>query len=646
MFNKVSIDIQSNYHFNFGTNEIQSLPYRIITFPYHLIATPINYIGGKLKSLFSSRSQLSKEILFLANTMSQGYVWTEREKKSVIDALNSVDYQHMKKDLARIIKNASQQDVLEIIQRGIQQSLDEEKEYLNLRPFDLMDFEKLMELCQTTSKELTNEINIHAELVKENLRNPLADIVTAKYRKLIPTVIHYIHRLIDTLINAFGLESLDSALEYKAPLNYLFEILKQIVLMPVVLCGLLTSSIGFWPAVSATAAITLGLVLIATIYIEFFRPCPEKITNGENMTLTAHKGEYEPVVAREKEMEEMVNALASHERVMIVGKTGVGKTELVKGLALKLAGNDVPQFLKGKTLFHLNTAEFADQGGIEKLRAIQTSLQGFEKRVILFFDEIHVACKPENKNLGDFLKTFSQRFMTIGATTDEEYLHVATDRAFNGRFCKVDINPSNNEQTAMIVFEYFRRLLPNLEISLEQVQLIVDLTNQQSNGRNQPDRAKNAVYGIVARLQNSLSSKWNEEKAQLLREVGLLKKQFSLGSHTIVDRTIIEKLDLLKSQLKQIDDKIAAQIKKIERINFLQTIRSQVRLDNHQISVNLLEGRVKPRNLKEMQTKWLIENRFLLQGITEMINKKADEIPETALLITEPLIREVISAMG
>ncbi|MFI5343983.1 MAG: AAA family ATPase [Chlamydiales bacterium] len=646
MFSKISVNVQSNYQFNFGTNETPSLPYRIITFPYHLIVAPINCIGNTLQSLFGSRSQLSQEILNLANSMNQDYTWSEREKESVLKALNSMDYLHMKKDLARIFKNASQPVVVEIIQQGIQKGLDEAKEHLNLRPFDLIDFERLMELCQTTSEELTKEISIHAELVKESLHNPLADIVTAKYRKLIPTVIHYIHRLIETLINAFGLESLDLALEYKAPLNYLFDILKQIVLMPIVLCGMLTSSIGFWPAVGATVAITLFLMLITTIYIEFLRPNPEKIANGENMTLTAKKGEYEPVVAREKEMEEIINALGSHERVMIVGKTGVGKTELVKGLALRMTSKDVPQFLEGRTLFHLNTAEFADQGGIEKLRAIQTSLQGFEKRVILFFDEIHVACKPENKNLGDFLKTFSQRYMTIGATTDQEYLHVTTDGAFSGRFCKVDIKPTHDEQTAMIVFEYFRRLLPKVEISLAQVQLIVDLTNQQTHGRNQPDRAKNAVYGIVARLQNNLSIKLNEKKAQLLREVGLLKKQFSLGSHTIIDRTIMENLGILKGKLKKIDDRIAVQMKKIEKINYLQTLRSQVKLDNHQMSVHMLEGRVKPHHLKEMKAKWLIENRFLLQGVTEMINKKADEIPDTALLITESLIREVIDAMA
>ena len=139
MFNNVSINISSNYRFNFGTNESPSLPYRVITFPYHLITTPIHCTWGKLKSIFRSRSELHQDILSLANSMSQDYIWTENEKELVIKALNSMDYIHMRKDLARIFNNAAQPIVVEIIKAGIQQSLDADKAHLNLRPFDLMD---------------------------------------------------------------------------------------------------------------------------------------------------------------------------------------------------------------------------------------------------------------------------------------------------------------------------------------------------------------------------------------------------------------------------------------------------------------------------------------------------------------------------
>jgi len=645
MINNTTINIISNHHFNFGVNNTPSLSYRIVTFPYDMIATPIGYTWNMVKSIFKTRSQMCKDISALASSMDGNHNWTETEKELVINAINSMDYVHMKKDLAQIFKKSSQPVVEEIIKKGIEQGLQQDKQQLNLRPFDLMDHARLLELSRTNPEKLTEEIGVHADLVKDSLRNPLADIVAAKYRKLIPTVVHYFHRVIEILIKAFGLESLDNALENGYPIDWILDILKNIVIMPVVLSGLLVPLMGFWPALGATAAILTVAIIVASIYVEYFRPCPEKIASGDNMTLLAKRGEYEPVVAREKEIEDLINALSSHERAIIVGPTGVGKTELVKLLAQRIASDNVPEFLKGKVLFQLNTAEFSGVMGIQKLREIQNALEGYEKQVILFFDEIHVACKPENKNLGDFLKTFSQRYMTIAATTDKEYQHVTTDGAFSGRFSKVDVTPTNEEQTETVVFEYFRRLLPNVEISSEHVQLIVRLTNELTVGRNQPDRAKNAVYGIVARLQNNIPRILNEQKAQLLREMGLLEKQFSLGSEAVINDPVSAKYAHLKGALKEVDSKIAAQMEKIKKINLLQTLRRQVRFDNHEMAVEMAEGRVPPRQLNEMKAKWLIENRFVLPVLTELMKTKANAIPETTVRVTEQLVREVVDAM-
>lgn len=646
MFNNSNINVISNYHFNFGVNETPSLPYSIITFPYHMVETPITYTWSKLKSLFQTRSQLSHDITTLANTMQQDHALSDIEKKSVNEALNSVDYAHMKNDLAQIFRKASKESVTDIIKQGVEQGLQQNKQELNLRPFDLIDNERLMELCQTNPDKLAAEIDVHAELVKDNLRNPLADVVVARYRRIIPTIVHYIHRIIEVFISAFGLESLDKALENGYSIGWIFEIIQEIILMPIVLCGMMTPFIGFLPALGVTSAVVGSFLLAMFIYTEFFRPCPERIDHGDNMTLLAKRGEYEPVVAREQEIEDLIKALSSHQRAIIVGKTGVGKTELVKLLAQRIASGKVPEFLKDKTLFQLNTAEFADVTGIEKLRTLQSKLLNFENKVILFFDEVHVACKPENKNLGDFLKTFSQRYMTIAATTDEEYQHVSTDGAFSGRFCKLEVNPSNDEQTATIVFEYFRRLLPNIEISLEQVKLIVELTNKLKIGRNQPDRAKNAVYGIVARLQNNIPLSLNEEKAQLLRKEGLLKKQFSLGTNDIVNDSIVKDLTSIKEKIKNVDDKMTAQMEKVKAINHLQALRRQIRFDNHEMAVELSEGHIPQRQVGEMKAKWLLENRFVLPILNNIINKKADEIPETTTRITDKLIQEVVDAMS
>lgn len=646
MFNNVSINVVSDYYFNFRATHTASLPYRIITFPYQLIATPTLYTWGVFKTLFLKRSQICRDIAELTCKMNANYAWTESEKNLINSAINSVDYEHMKKDLTLIFKRANPLVVTEIIKKGILHGLDQDKEKLNLRPFDLIDQNQLLMLSQTNSERLKTEIQAHAALVKNSMHNPLADIVAAKYRKVIPTIFHYFHKIVDILIAACGLESLDSALEHGYPIAYIFEMLKEIVIMPILLFGVLTPTLGFWSAFGATAGITITFIIAAVVYAEFFRPCPEKIGLGENMTLLAKKGEYEPVVAREKEIEDLMNALSSHERAIIIGKSGVGKTELVKLLAQKIINKNVPEFLKDKTIFHLNTAEFAGEDGIAKLRQIQNILQGYEKQVILFFDEIHIACTPENRKLANFLKTFCQRFMTIGATTDQEYALVQTDGAFRGRFQEVKINPTNDEQTQTVVFEYFRRLLPNVEISLENVKLIVELTNQLDVKRNQPDRAKNAVYGIVARLQNHTCPQLNEVKAELLSKEKLLEKQFTFGAQVTVNDQLISEQEDLKNRIKIVDGLIAAKAKKIEKIQWFQALRRQIRLDNHQMAIEMAEQPMKPRQLNEMKAKWLIENRFILPELTQFINTKAREIPEASLQVTEQLIRDVVRAMA
>ncbi len=173
-----------------------------------------------------------------------------------------------------------------------------------------------------------------------------------------------------------------------------------------------------------------------------------------------------PAIARDDEIKKLILVLLTPEKsAVLVGKPGIGKTAIVEGLAYRIQRNEVPEALKGYTIYRVNTTALVNSNGEEnRVLKLVEELKKREK-VILFIDEIHTLIGNDAQGALDLANMFKEglsrgTIKMIGATTTYEYeLYIMRDKAFLRRFEKVDVSEPTEEMTVEILL----KTLPKLE---------------------------------------------------------------------------------------------------------------------------------------------------------------------------------------
>lgn len=223
------------------------------------------------------------------------------------------------------------------------------------------------------------------------------------------------------------------------------------------------------------------------------------------MNEEAKKGEYDPVIGREKELEELIEILCCRKKnnAAIIGENGSGKSSLIEKLAMRLAENEVPLALRGKKLYMLDTIALI--GGTKFRGEFEARLQGIIKEVladpdiILNVPELHTlsglgSSSGSSNDATNFLKPYltNKNFRLIGTTTFEEYKKfIMADKALMRRFQTVVIKVPGREETINILENLKTKYEEHHHViyTPEAIKACVDYTDRYIMDRNQPDKA-------------------------------------------------------------------------------------------------------------------------------------------------------------
>lgn len=200
-----------------------------------------------------------------------------------------------------------------------------------------------------------------------------------------------------------------------------------------------------------------------------------------------------PAIARDDEIKKLILVLLTPEKsAVLVGKPGIGKTAIVEGLAYRIQNDDVPDALKGYTIYRINTTALINAKGEEnRVLKLVEELKNREK-VILFIDEIHTLIGNDAQGALDLANMFKEglsrgTIKMIGATTTYEYeKYIMRDKAFLRRFEKVDVSEPTEEMTVEILLKTLPKLekttgviLPYTDFIKEKiVKFIVNMTSE------------------------------------------------------------------------------------------------------------------------------------------------------------------------
>ena len=285
---------------------------------------------------------------------------------------------------------------------------------------------------------------------------------------------------------------------------------------------------------------------------------------GRNLTQEAREGKLDPVIGRNKEIQEACEILARRTKnnPVLVGDAGVGKTAVVEGLAQAIVNGDVPAAIKDKEIISIDIS--ALEAGTQYRGSFEENIQNLVNEVkeagniILFFDEIHqilgagsTGDGQGSKGLADILKPALSRgeITVIGATTQDEYRNtILKNAALARRFNEVKVNAPSPEDTFKIL-QGIRDLYEkhhNVILPDEVLKAAVDFSVQYIPQRSLPDKAIDLLDMTAAHLAaqhpvtdvNAVEREIEEEKAK--QEAAVAKEDYEAALNSKIR---IEKLE-------------------------------------------------------------------------------------------------------
>lgn len=275
---------------------------------------------------------------------------------------------------------------------------------------------------------------------------------------------------------------------------------------------------------------------------------------GINLNELAKNGKFDNLIGREEEIQRVIQVISKKKKnnPLLLGEPGVGKTAIIEGMAQKIVKGEVPENIKNKIIFSIDTTSLVAgtsfRGEFEQNMKMLIEEAKSNKNIILFIDEFHNifglgSAGGDKMDASNILKPYLARgeISLIGATTFEEASKsIDKNKAMNRRFQKIDIDEPNKEETFMIVkgikksYEDFH----DMKISNKILKDIVDLSDKYIFDKHFPDKAidvideigshrkinfqnsKNVtskeVHDIISKIANSpISANENNEKKML-----------------------------------------------------------------------------------------------------------------------------------
>ena len=235
----------------------------------------------------------------------------------------------------------------------------------------------------------------------------------------------------------------------------------------------------------------------------------------ENITDMARQDRLEPVIGREKDIDEMITVLARRFKanVLMVGDPGVGKTALIEGLAQRIVNSQVPKFLQDHEVWSLDIGNLLAGSKYrgefeEKLKAVISALEA-RKNTVLFIDEAHTmrgagSSSQSSLDFANMIKPAITKgsLKVVASTTWEEYYEsFEKDRALMRRFHRLGIDEPTKDVTEQILIGLSPRLekFHDVMIDTEAITAAVELSARYIHDKKNPDKSIDLIDSACAR---------------------------------------------------------------------------------------------------------------------------------------------------
>lgn len=234
-----------------------------------------------------------------------------------------------------------------------------------------------------------------------------------------------------------------------------------------------------------------------------------------NLTELARNGQLEPMIGRAAEVQSLIETLSrkNKQNAVLTGEAGVGKTQIVEGLAQHIADGNVPEHIKNLEILSLNMGAFT--GGTKYRGEFEERVDNFLKEIkkrentIVFIDELHTimgagSSSSNSMDMSNLIKPALSRgeIRVIGATTYDEYSkHIEKDGALARRFMKIDVIEPTVSETLEIIngIKHKYEKYHNVVYDVSAIDAIMELSEKFLKTKRYPDKAIDLLDASAAK---------------------------------------------------------------------------------------------------------------------------------------------------
>ncbi len=286
---------------------------------------------------------------------------------------------------------------------------------------------------------------------------------------------------------------------------------------------------------------------------------------SRDLTQMAREGKIDPVIGRDDEILRVIQILSRRTKnnPVLIGEAGVGKTAIVEGLAQKIADEDVPEILLGKTVVSLDLSGMVAGSRFrgefeERLKATIEEIQRSAGEIILFIDELHqvvgAGAASGAMDASNMMKPALARgeLNAIGATTLDEYRKfIEADAALDRRFAPVYVDEPNIAETIQMLHGLKPRYEAHHKVTFsdEALEAAAKLSHRYISDRKLPDKAIDLMDEAAAKLRVALYSMPGALK-DMKHEIDALAEQMEIAGV----QQEYERAATLKMQLARLED--------------------------------------------------------------------------------------------